>query len=184
MLRAAGVKASDDRRTVIIHSQFMRPEQLDSCAELGFSPSFFTNHAFFWGTVHVKNLGKERAYYLSPMASAVKKGLRCSNHTDFSVTPMEPMRVVWTAVARQAREGEIIGPDERVDRWQALKAITIEAAWQIREEDQKGTIREGKLADMVILDGNPLTIDSAKIVDIRVVETFKEGKTVYKRAAA
>ncbi|MGA8054302.1 MAG: amidohydrolase [Burkholderiales bacterium] len=182
--RAAGVKASQDRRTVIIHSQFMRPDHIDSYAELGFSPSYFTNHAFFWGTTHVKNLGKERAFFLSPMASSVNKGLRCSNHTDFSVTPMEPMRVMWTAVARKSREGEIIGPDERVDRWQSLKALTTEAAWQIREEDQKGTIEAGKLADLVILDGNPLTVDEDKIVDIKVVETFKEGNTVYKRAAA
>ena len=180
--RAAGVKAADDRRTVIIHSQFMRPDQLDSYAELGFSPSFFTVHAFFWGTTHVKNLGKERAYFLSPMASAIRKGLHCSNHNDFSVTPVEPMRMVWSAVARQSREGEIIGPDERIDRWQALKAITIEAAWQIREEHEKGTIEAGKLADLVILDANPLAVDVGRIVDIRVIETFKEGKTVYRAA--
>jgi predicted amidohydrolase YtcJ len=182
--RAAGVKAADDRLTVIIHSQFMRPDQLDSYAELGFSPSFFTVHAFFWGTIHTENLGKERAFFLSPMASAIKRGLHCSNHNDFSVTPVEPMRMVWTAVARQSREETIIGPDERVDRWQALKAITTEAAWQIREENQKGTIQAGKLADLVILDGNPLTVDTGKIVDIKAVETFKEGKSVYKRAAA
>jgi predicted amidohydrolase YtcJ len=182
--RAAGVKAADDRRTVIIHSQFMRPDQLDSYAELGFSPSFFTVHAFFWGTIHTENLGKERAFFLSPMASAIKRGLHCSNHNDFSVTPVKPMRMVWTAVARQSREETIIGPDERVDRWQALKAITTEAAWQIREENQKGTIQAGKLADLVILDGNPLTVDTGKIVDIKAVETFKEGKSVYKRAAA
>jgi len=178
--REAGLKAEEDRRTVIIHSQFMRPEQLDSYIELGFSPSFFTVHAFFWGTVHVENLGKERAYFLSPMASALKKGLHCSNHNDFSVTPLEPMRMTWTAVKRQAREGEIIGPDERVDPWQALKAITIEAAWQIREEDQKGTLKAGKLADLVILDENPLTVATDQILDIKVIETLKEGNTVYK----
>jgi predicted amidohydrolase YtcJ len=182
--RAAGVKADQDRRTVIIHSQFMRPEQLDSYAELGFSPSFFTNHTFFWGTTHVQNVGTERAFFTSPMASAVKKGLRCSNHTDFSVTPMEPMRVVWSSITRLSREGQVIGPNERIDAWQAMKAITIESAWQIREENSKGTIEVGKLADLVVLDGNPLTIDTAKIVDIKVVETFKEGKSVYRRKAA
>lgn len=182
--RAAGVTAADDRRTVIIHSQFMRPDQLDSYVALGFSPSFFTVHAFFWGTVHTKNLGKERAYFLSPMASARKKGLRCSNHNDFSVTPMEPMRMIWSAVTRQSREGDIIGPDERVDRWQALRAITIDAAWQIREESQKGSIEVGKLADLVILDGNPLAVSEDEILDIRVIETLKEGKTVYEAGAA
>jgi predicted amidohydrolase YtcJ len=179
--RAAAVKADQDRRTVIIHSQFMRPDQLDAYKELGFSPSFFTMHAFFWGDVHVENLGQERAFFLSPMASATAKGLRCSNHTDFSVTPMEPMRVIWTAVTRQSRAGKIIGPAERVSVWQALKALTTEPAWQIREEDHKGAIAEGKLADLVILDDNPMTVPTDKILDIAVIETFKEGESVYKR---
>ncbi len=182
--RAAGVKADQDRRTVIIHSQFMRPDQLDAYKELGFSPSFFTMHAFFWGDIHVENLGQERAFFLSPMASATAKGLRCSNHTDFSVTPMDPMRVIWTAVTRQSRAGKVIGPAERVSVWQALKALTTEGAWQIREEDHKGEIAEGKLADLVILDGNPMTVPTDKILDIKVVETFKEGRTVYKRQPA
>ncbi|MFN8467549.1 MAG: amidohydrolase, partial [Caldilineaceae bacterium] len=114
--RAAGVKASDDRRTVIIHSQVMRPDQLDAYVELGFSPSFFTVHTFFWGSEHTANLGEKRASFISPMASAVKKGLRCSNHNDFSVTPVDPMRMMWSSVTRQAREGQILGPEERVDR--------------------------------------------------------------------
>jgi hypothetical protein len=182
--RHAGVKADQDRRTVIIHSQFMRPDQLDAYKELGFAPSFFTAHAFFWGDIHVENLGEERAFFLSPMASATAKGLRCSNHNDFSVTPMEPMRMVWTAVTRQSRKGKIIGPAERVSVWQALKALTVDAAWQIREEDSKGTIAEGRLADLVILDADPMTVPIGKILDIGVVETFKEGESVYKRKAA
>jgi predicted amidohydrolase YtcJ len=182
--RAAGVKASDDRRTVIIHSQVMRPEQLDAYVELGFSPSFFTVHTFFWGSEHTVNLGEKRASFISPMASAVKKGLRCSNHNDFSVTPMDPMRMMWSSVTRQAREGQVLGPEERVDRWQALKALTIEGAWQLFEEDQKGTVEAGKLADLVILDANPLAVPTDDILKIKVVETLKEGMTVYKRAAA
>lgn len=182
--RAAGITAEQDRRTVIIHSQFMRPEQLNAYVELGFTPSFFTVHTFFWGDVHVENLGRERAYFLSPMASAIAKGLHCSNHNDFSVTPVEPMRMVYTAVERISRKGEVIGPDERISPWQALKALTIEAAWQIREEGQKGTIDAGKLADLVILDADPTAVPSADILKIGVVETFKEGKSVYKAEAA
>jgi predicted amidohydrolase YtcJ len=97
-------------------------------------PSFIDAHGHFanapqiWGDVHEENLGKKRAHFMSPMASAVAKGLHCSDHNDFSVTPIDPMRMVWSAVTRQSRSGEIIGPDERVDPWQALKALTIEAA--------------------------------------------------------
>ncbi|MEB3165266.1 MAG: amidohydrolase [Cyanobacteriota bacterium] len=181
--RAAGITAAQNRRTVIIHSQFMRPEQLDAYVELGFSPSFFTVHAFFWGDVHVENLGRERAYFLSPMVSAIAKGLHCSNHNDFSVTPVEPMRMVYTAVERISRKGEVIGPGERVSPWQALKALTIEAAWQIREEGQKGTIEAGKLADLVILDADPTAVPTSEIPHIAVLETFKEGRSVYRAPA-
>lgn len=177
--RAAGMTAGDDRRTVIIHSQFMRPEQLDDYVELGLSPSFFTVHAYFWGDLHEENLGPERAHFLSPMGSAVKAGLHCSNHNDFSVTPIDPMRMVWSAVARTSRSGVVMGADERVDPWQALKALTIEAAWQIREENDKGTLSTGKLADLVILDADPTAVPTDEILDISVVETFKEGRSVY-----
>ena len=182
--RAAGVKADQDRRTVIIHSQCMRPDQLPQYAELGFSPSFFTVHTFFWGEEHMANLGPERASFISPMKSAIAKGLTCSNHSDFSVTPMDPMRMMWSAITRRSRVGKVIGPDERVDRWESLKALTINAAWQLREEDQKGTIAAGKLADLVILDGDPLTVPEEKILEIKTVETFKEGKSVFRRAVA
>jgi predicted amidohydrolase YtcJ len=182
--RAAGIKADQDRRTVIVHSQFMRPEQLDAYVELGLTPSFFTVHAFFWGDVHVENLGRERAHFLSPMASAIAKGLHGSNHNDFSVTPVEPMRMVYTAVERLSRRGEVLGPDERITPWQALQAITIEAAWQIREEHEKGTIEVGKLADLVILDADPTAVPASEIPDIAVVETFKEGRSVYRAATA
>ncbi len=182
--RAAGVTAADDARTVIIHSQFMRPDQLDAYVELGFTPSFFTVHAFYWGDVHIANTGKERSDFISPMVAAQKKGIRFTNHSDFSVTPMEPMRMAWSAVARTSRTGQILGPDQRVDMWTSLKALTIDAAWQIREDDSKGSIAPGKLADLVILDGNPMTVTLDDVLNIQVVETFKEGNSVYRQEMA
>jgi predicted amidohydrolase YtcJ len=95
---------------------------------------------------------------------------------------MDPMRMIWSAVTRRSREGEIIGPDERIEVWPAMKAITIEAAWRIREEDSKGTLAPGKLADLVILDGNPLTVETDEILKIQTVETLKEGVSVYGKA--
>ena len=179
----AGVKAADDRRTVIIHSQVMRPDQIQPYVDLGFSPSFFTMHTFFWGGEHVANLGEKRASFISPMKSAIDAGMVCSNHTDFSVCPMDPMRVLWSSITRQMRDGTVLGPAERIDRWNGLKALTINAAWQLFEEDQKGTLEAGKLADLVILDANPLLVETDDILNIKVVETFKEGKSIYKRAA-
>lgn len=181
-LSAAGVRAADGRRDVVIHSQFMRPDQLDSYVELGISPSFFTGHTYFWGDLHRENTGPERAAFISPMKSAGARGIRFSNHTDFSVTPMDPFFMMQTAILRRSRTGVIIGPDERVDAMTALKAITIDAAWQIFEEDLKGSITPGKLADLVIVDRNPLATDPEALTETVVIETFKEGQSVWRAA--
>lgn len=178
-LKDAGVKASQDRRDVMVHSQFMRPEQLDSYVELGVVPSFFTGHAFYWGDTHVQNLGEERAFFLSPMKSAKEKGLRFSNHTDSMVTPLNPMMPLWSAVARLSRSGKIIGPDQRVSVLDSLRALTIDAAYQYHEEKIKGSIEKGKLADFVVLDKNPLKISTDDLPKLKVLKTIKEGRTVF-----
>jgi len=178
-------KAADaprDRRTTVIHSQFVRRDQLDDYVRLGVNPSFFTNHAFFWGDVHVRNLGRERAYFSSPMKTARSLGLRMTNHSDFLVTPLDTMFILWSAVNRLSRSGQTIGPDERISVLDGLKALTIDGAYQYFEEDRKGSITAGKLADLVILSANPMKVDPATIKDIRVLETIKEGRTVFSRA--
>ncbi len=180
-IRAAGIRAADDRRPVIVHSQFQRPDHLDAYAELGISPSYFTNHCFYWGDVHVRNLGAEKAAFISPLKSALAKGLVCSNHTDFNVTLLDPFFVLWTAMARETRSGKVLGPDQRVDAYTALKTLTTAPAWQFFEEDRKGRIREGLLADFVILSGDPVQTPVDQIRNLKVLETIKEGKSIYKR---
>lgn len=169
----------NDRRTVIIHSQFMRPEQLDQYKTEGFIPSFFTNHTFFWGDVHIENMGKKRAFFTSPLKSAYDKGIKFENHTDFMVTPHDQIFTVWTAVNRVSRNGVVIGPEERVSPYIALKAITDWGAYMNFEENIKGTLSKGKLADFVILSDNPLKVAPMDIKKIKVLETIKEGKTIY-----
>ncbi len=177
---AAAGSLDKDRRTTIIHSQFVRLDQMDKYVAFQFIPSFFTEHTFYFGETHLKQRGKEQTYFLSPMRTAIDKGLRPTNHTDFNVSPLDQMVVVWTAVNRLSRGGEVIGPDQRVTPLEALKAITINAAHQYFEESSKGSLEPGKLADLVILDRNPLKVDPMTIKDIKVVETFKEGKSIYR----
>jgi predicted amidohydrolase YtcJ len=172
-------KAGADSRTVIIHSQFIRPDQLEAYSRYGMVPAFFSNHAYFWGDVHVANLGEQRAHYLSPMQSAGKLGIHFTNHSDYMVTPLSPLFTVWSAVNRVSRSGQVIGADERITPERALKAITLDAAWQYREETMKGSISVGKLADFAVLDASPLTIDPMKIKDIEVLATYKEGRQIY-----
>ena len=171
--------ASENIRTVIIHSQFMRRDQLEAYAEFNMVPSFFSNHAFFWGDVHVKNLGEQRAHFLSPMKTAAGMGIHFTNHSDYMVTPLNPLFTMWSAVNRISRSGNIIGAGERISAEQALKSITLDGAWQYFEEDSKGSITVGKLADLVILDANPLTVEPMDIKNIKVVATYKEGKKIY-----
>lgn len=171
--------SSVGHRAVVIHSQFVRPDQLDKYKELGLVPSFFTNHTFFWGDVHVRNLGKERAFFSSPLKSAIKKNITFTNHTDFGVTPINQLFLLGTSVNRLSRSNVVIGPDERVTPIEGIRAITINGAYQYFEEKTKGSIEKGKLADLVILSADPTTIDPLKIKDIEVLETIKGGKTIY-----
>ena len=179
--KAAG--APHGRRTTVVHSQFVRRDQLELYVQYGINASFFTNHAFFWGDVHMQNLGQERAYFLSPMKTARALGLRMTNHSDFLVTPLDPMFILWTAVNRTSRSGQIIGPDERISVLDGLKALTIDGAHQYFEENRKGSIEVGKLADLVILTANPTKVDPAAIKAIKVAETIKGGKSVFRRAS-
>lgn len=168
-----------DLRTTVIHSQFVRKDQLRKYVDYKIQASFYTEHCFYFGETHVANRGKEQAAFLSPLKTALGMGIRCANHTDFNVAPIDQMFVLWSAVNRVTRGGEILGPDERVTPAQALKAITLGSAHMYQEEKTKGSLEVGKLADLVILDKNPLTVDPMAIKDIKVVETIKEGKTIY-----
>jgi len=176
---AAGAEPAKDRRTVCIHCQFIRPDQLRAFTELKIIPALFTDHTFFFGDTHVKNRGSTQASFISPMRSAIDLGLRPTNHTDAFVVPVDQMMTVWTAVNRPLRSGGTLGPDQRISPYEALQAITTNAARQYREEDAKGSITAGKLADLVILSADPTRVDPMTIKDIRVLETIKEGRTIY-----
>jgi predicted amidohydrolase YtcJ len=176
---AAGIKAGDDSRTIIIHSQMQHPEDIARYVSLGLTPSYFTMHTFFWGDVHRKNLGEQKAAFLSPMKAAMDAGLKATNHTDFNVTPLDPMMVLWTSMARTTRSGFMLGPNQRIDAYYGLKALTINAAWEYREEARRGSIAPGKLADFVVLTGDPTKTGVDAIRSIKVAETIKDGKTIF-----
>jgi predicted amidohydrolase YtcJ len=178
---AAGADPARPRGTVGVHSQFIRPDQLRRYAAWNITPSFFTLHCFYFGDTHVANRGLAQAESISPLHSARALGLRPSNHTDFNVSPLDHLFTIHTAVNRTTRSGRVLGANERVTPLEALEAVTIDGARQYGEEATKGSIEPGKLADVVILSGNPLTVAPATIRDIRVEETIKDGVTVWRR---
>jgi predicted amidohydrolase YtcJ len=164
-----------------IHTQFMRKDHIPKFVQYKIRPSFYTLHTFYFASAHKANRGEKQAAYLSPMRDAIDAGLRPTNHTDFYVAPLDQMFMMWSAVNRESREGGVLGPDQRITPFEALKAQTIWAAEQYDEQDNRGTLTTGKIGDLVILDKNPLKVEPMSIKDIKVLETIKEGKTIYKR---
>jgi predicted amidohydrolase YtcJ len=178
---AAAGALTKDRRVTAIHSQFVRPDQLDLYERYRIRPSLYTLHTYYFAEAHIANRGREQASFMSPMRAAIDKGLHPTNHTDFLVAPLDQMFMMWSAVNRVSRAGRVIGPAQRVSPLEALKAMTIEVARQYGEEAAKGSLESGKLADLVILEKNPLEVDPMAIKDITILETIKEGKTIYQR---
>jgi hypothetical protein len=170
-----------ERNVTMIHSQFVRKDQLDKYVQYKIRPSFYTLHTYYFAEAHIANRGREQAAYVSPMRDAIDKGLVPTNHTDFVVAPLDQMFMMWSAVNRLSRGGQLIGADQRVTPLEALKAMTINVAYQYGEQASKGSLEVGKRADLVVLDQNPLKVDPMKIKDILVVETVKDGQSIYQR---
>jgi predicted amidohydrolase YtcJ len=157
-----------------------RLDQIQRMAALGVTPSFFSAHTYYWGDRHTAIfMGPERAANMSPARWALDAGVRFSSHLDTPVTPMLPLQAIWSQVNRESTSGVVIGPNQRIDRLSALRAVTIDAAWQIFMDDQIGSIEPGKRADLVVLSDNPLSAENIR--SIKVDRTVIDGATVYSR---
>lgn len=169
----------DDQRLILIHAQMARADQLDEFKRLGITPSFFSAHTYYWGDRHRDIfMGPERAANMSPGRWSMDRDLRFSIHLDTPVVPMQPFLLVWSAVNRLSSSGQLVGADQRIPIMQALRAVTIDAAWQIFQDGNRGSIEPGKWADLILLSDDPL-INPAAIKDIQVLETIVGGKKVY-----
>jgi hypothetical protein len=177
--------AAKAKRPVLIHGQFMRRDQVDDYKALGVIPSLFPMHTFYWGDWHLDHtVGPEAGLNISPIGWVRAKGMIFTSHHDAPVAFPDSMRVLDATVTRRARgTGRIVGPEHRVDVITALKAMTIWPAYQKFEEDRKGSLKVGKLADFVILSADPTAVEPATIADIKVTETIKEGRTIFRLAA-
>lgn len=170
------------RRTIAIHSQTARCDQLEAMKQLDIEPSFFASHTYYWGDWHREvTLGPVRADRISPQRDAFDIGLRPTIHNDSPVVPPDMLRLAWSAVTRRTRSDDILGPQQRVSVYEGLQEITSNAAYEIHEEKMKGTLEPGKLADLVVLDGDPLATPPEDMLGLHVVATVKEGQFVFER---
>ena len=167
-------------RPVLIHGQLLGVDQLEDIKELGIIPSFFIAHTYYWGDVHIKNFGLQRAEKISPAGSSSKKQIVYTFHQDSPVIEPNMFETIWCAVNRKTRQGITLGTDERISVIEAIKAVTINSAYQYFEESTKGSIKEGKIADLIVVDKNPLKVDRNELRNIKVLETIKDGQTIYK----
>lgn len=170
-------------RPVMIHAQLVGKKQLRRMKPLGMMPSFFVAHTYYWGDIHIHNFGMERASEISPAGTACREGIPFTFHQDSPVLPPDMFQTVWCAVKRVTKAGVELSKEERVDVYDALKANTVYAAYQYGEETKKGTIAEGKQADLIVLNQNPLEVPLDAIKDIKVMLTLKDGVAVYRREA-
>jgi predicted amidohydrolase YtcJ len=170
-----------DPRMILVHAQMAREDQVARMKALGVTPSFFSAHTWYWGDRHRDIfMGPERAAVMSPAKWAQDYGLRFSSHLDTPVTPMLPLQAVWSQVFRTTFGGDVLGPQQRIGVMDALRAVTIDAAWQVFQEDSRGSLEVGKYADLVVLSGNPLE-EPLTLRELVVEQTFIGGATVYRR---
>ena len=178
-------KGMSDDRPIVQHAQFLRPDQLKRVKALNGTVSFTAAGIYPMGDYIRDLIGPERVTWVGPANSAERLGVNWTINTDWpaGVSP-SLLYAAWNVVNRQTRSGAVLVPEERVSAYAAMRAITINGAYQYREEKTKGTLEAGKLADMVVLSANPVKVDPAAIKDIQVLQTLKEGQVVYTRPAS
>jgi len=170
-----------DPRMILIHSQMAREDQIARMKDLGVTPSFFSAHTWYWGDRHREIfMGPGRAAAISPAKWAQQYGVRFSSHMDTPVTPMRPLQAVWSMVNRQTYSGYVLGPEQRISVMDALRALTIDAAWQVFQDNDVGSLEPGKYADLVVLSGNPLD-NPMEMRDLQVDRTVVGGATVFQK---
>jgi predicted amidohydrolase YtcJ len=174
----------DDHRLRLEHVGAITPAQLQRAHDLGVTCSIFVDHIHYWGDVLVDGLfGPEHGETWMPAGSAVATGMRISLHNDPPVTPEEPLRNISVAATRLAPSGRVLAPQERITVEQAIRAQTIDAAWQLFADDVVGSLEVGKYADLVVLSADPRAVPAQDIADLDVVATYLAGKQVFAKTA-
>jgi len=159
-----------DSRHLLVHGQLIRVDQLAQLAQLQISATFFPAHVHYWGDWYLNNLlGEKRAGAISPLALAEEAGIRFSIHSDAPVTPISSMQLLWSATNRETLSGINLRQELAIGRERALRAMTIDAAWQSRLDQDRGSLEVGKLADFVVLSENPLTYRDVRYINIKQV---------------
>lgn len=171
----------NDHRYRLEHCALMPEKEIERAAKLGVTLSFHSNHIRFYGeALNEDIIGPERSSKLMSANTALKYGHTISFHTDAPMYPTNPLEVARTAVTRSSRAGLILGADEAISVHEALKGITISAAWQLFREHEIGSIEVGKFADFTVLAQNPYEVNPKDLNNIEIVTTYLAGNDTAK----
>lgn len=162
------------------HCGMMREDQIDKAVRLGVVCSYFLPYIYHWGeALRDYLIGEEAAARFVPSGSAMRKGMRTSLHCVFPMTWPDALVCLHVAVTRKTMKGAVIGADQRVPVGEALKALTIDAAYQIQiRMIGIGSLKAGKYADFVILSNDPMVRSIFWLLEIKVLGTVKDGEDV------
>jgi len=175
-----GSEPRSDHRWRLEHCALISPRDLERAVALGVTPSFHVNHVYYYGDeLRDSIIGPERAEGLMPIGSALRLGHRVSLHADSPMYPPEPFRLMRTAVTRRSRSGARVAPGQAISAEQALRAVTLDAAWQLFAERRIGSLEVGKHADFTIVDRNPLRVDPEELDGISVTGTWIGGRRAW-----
>lgn len=170
-----------DHRFRLEHVGAMTAAQFERAAALGVTASVFVDHVHYWGDVLVDELFGEPGKRWADAQAAVEAGVRATYHNDGTVTPLEPFRNMSVAMTRLSSSGRHLDGAEGVALEDALKAHTVNAAWQLEAEDQIGSIEIGKFADLIIIDRDPHAVSATELGKTQVLATYFAGKLVYEK---
>jgi len=166
-----------DHRHTLQHGQMIDAPLFRRMAALGLCANLFANHLWYWGDQHYEiTMGPDRANRLNACASALAAGVPLAIHSDAPVTPLGPLFTAWCAVNRVTPNGRVLGANERISVPQALRAITLGAAWTLKLDHEIGSIECGKRADFCVLEDDPLAVDPMALKDVRVWGTVLSGR--------
>ena len=173
----------DDHRLRLEHVGAISNAQLQRAHDLGITCSLFVDQIHYWGDILVDGLfGPEHGSRWMPAGSAVATGMRISLHNDPPVTPEEPLRNISVAATRVAPSGRVLAPEERLTVEQAIRAQTLDAAWQLFADDVIGSLEVGKYADLVVLSADPRAVPPETIADLEVRATYLAGRRVFAKS--
>jgi hypothetical protein len=168
-----------DMRHRLEHNSLCTPKQLKRIKEMGVIPSSSIGYMYGLGDQYAENFGEDRSRWLHPHRTMKEMGIIAGGNSDCPVTYYSPFVQMYAAVTRKSSSGQVVGPEEAIEVMDAIRVYTWNGAYMSKEEDKLGSIELGKLADIIVLDRDILTIDPEDLLNVQVLTTMVDGKIVY-----